>query len=217
VPGLGQPVDAVRRTLARYSDHRAKQFDRKHGTDTFSRARMTELGCTDEVGKDFDGYMYGPINEDFFGEIARRVPDRAELTFCDVGMGKGLAMMLAHEWGFGRLLGVELSNVLVQIAQQNFERYRRSTGRTLEADVVCDDFMKYPLPERPTFFFLNNPFPHYLAERAVAHITSSLSAHPRRVVVAYRRAPTQTVAMLDAAPQLKVARRTPYWAMWESA
>src|SRR4051812_40313777 len=57
VPGLARPVGVVHRALARYSDRRARQFDGRHGTDTFSRARMTDLGCTDEAGKDFDGWM----------------------------------------------------------------------------------------------------------------------------------------------------------------
>ncbi len=213
---LSGPVGRLQRLAAERSDVRARAFDREHGTDTFSRAPMSELGCRDDSGKDFDGWMYGPINQDFFDEIAQQVTARHELMFCDVGMGKGLALMLADRWGFGSLVGVELSSPLVDIARVNFEKYRAS-GKPFAAEAICADFMEYALPDKPTLFFLNNPFPHYIAERAVAHILKSITTHPRRVVVVYRKAPSQTQALLDASPLLMSERWTPYWKIWRSA
>jgi SAM-dependent methyltransferase len=178
--------------------------------------RMADIGCEDPRGKDFDGWMYGPINQDFFDEMLRHVERRRELTFLDVGMGKGLALMLAARWGFDALMGIELSAPLIDIARDNFGRYERKTGRRIEAQVLCGDFMELKLSDAPTLFFLNNPFPHEIAALAVAHILKSLAELPRRVVIVYRRAAAETQALLDASPLLRSERRTPYWKIWSS-
>ena len=91
--------------------------------------------------------------------MAEAIPARHTLTFLDVGMGKGLAVMRAREFGFRKLVGAELSQSLCDTAAKNFEAYAKSTGSPLEASIVCGDFMKIELADEPTAFFLNNPFP----------------------------------------------------------
>jgi hypothetical protein len=216
-PPLAIPARTVQRLAARYTDARARDFDAKHGTDTFARAKMVDLGLTDPSGNDFEGWMYGPINHDFFDEIVRHVDGPESLTFLDVGSGKGLALMLAQRWGFRSLVGVELSRELVDVAHGNFERYTQRTGRRVDAQMVVGDFMEHPLPPEPTLFFLNNPFPHSIAQHAVAHILDSIERHPRRAIVVYRRAEPRTQALLDGSPLLREHRRTPYWKIWQTA
>jgi len=199
-----------------YSDRRARAFDKKHGTDTFARVRMDALGLDDRRGAGYDGWKYGPINQDFFGEMIRKIPHRQELTFFDVGLGKGLALMLARDLGFRRLMGVELSADLVERAKQNFAVFERSTGAPVRAELLVGDFMQVQLPREPVAFFLNNPFPDYVAEPAVRHIEALIASCPRRVVVAYRRPPASTLAQLEASPHLRRTARTPYWFIFEA-
>jgi SAM-dependent methyltransferase len=216
-PALAIPARTVQRLAARYTDARARAFDAKHDTDTFARAKMVDLGLKDPTGNDFEGWMYGPINHDFFDEIVRHVDGPENLTFLDVGSGKGLALILAERWGFRSLVGVELSPELVDVAQGNFTRYEKRTGRHVEAQMVVGDFMEQALKPEPTLFFLNNPFPHSIAQHAVTHILKSIEQHPRRAVIVYRRCEPRTQAMLDDSPLLREHRRTPYWKIWQTA
>jgi hypothetical protein len=216
VPPLRPAASLVNEGLQRYTDYRAQAFDRKHSTDTFSRIGMKKLGLEDELGDGFNNWAYGPICGDFFHEIVREIRHRGELTFFDVGSGKGLPLMLAGEHGFRRIVGIELSQALCETARTNFARYTASTGRQINAEVICSDFMKYELPNEPTTFFLNNPFPHYIARHAIRHIEESIVKHPRRVVIAYRRMQLPTLRQLEASPHLRLELTTPYWQIFSS-
>ncbi len=211
VPPLRPVVAFAQKGLARYTDSRARAFDLEHGTETFSRIRLKNLGLQDERGKDFDNWAYGPIGPDFFHEIMRQIPDRGELTFFDVGSGKGLALMLAGDHGFRRVTGIDLSPELCDSAKKNFERYTASSGKRVAAEILCGDFLKHELPDEPTVFFLNNPFPQYIAKLAMEHIEASIAAHPRRVVIAYRRMQLPTLRQLQASPHFELYFSTPYW------
>jgi hypothetical protein len=211
VPPLARPTKAANAALARYTDWRARSFDREHGTDTFHRVSMSKLGLVDKHGERFDNWAYGPICGDFFHEMMRHVPGRSELTLYDVGSGKGLPLMLAREHGFRRVVGIELSEELCQTARTNFESYSKKTGRPVEAEVICGDFLEHRLPSEPTAFFLNNPFPHYIAKRAIEHIERSVEEDPRRVVIAYRRMPRPTLEQLEASKTFTLHLTTPYW------
>lgn len=207
-----EPVaNVVRGGLARYTEYQRDRFDALHGTDTASRIAMSRLGLKDEHGDDFANWAYGPICPDFFREMMREIARRDELTFFDVGSGKGLALMLAGDYGFRRVAGIELSDSLNDVARKNFESYRARTGKRVNAEIICGDFMKHELPNEPTAFFLNNPFPAYIATHAVKHIEESIVKHPRRVVVAYRQAQVPILRQLQASPHLRLELTTPYW------
>lgn len=213
-----EPVaNAARGGLARFTDMQARAFDRKHGTETFARVHMKDLGLKDEHGDDFANWSYGPICPAFFHEMMREIEDRHELTFIDVGSGKGLPLMLAGDYGFRRIVGIEMSEELNDVARKNFVRYTASTRRPIHAEIVCGDFMKTELPAEPTVFFLNNPFPRYIATLAVAHIEESIERHPRRVVVAYRRMQEPILRQLEASPHLRLELTTPYWQIFTTA
>lgn len=189
----------------------ARAFDRRHGTETFSRIQMKELGLKDARCDDFSTWAYGPICPAFFHEMMREISGRHELTFVDVGSGKGLPLMLAGDYGFRRVVGIEMSEELNAVARRNFGRYTASTKKPVHAEIVCGDFMKTDLPNEPTVFFLNNPFPRDIAALAVSHIERSIARHPRRVVVAYRRMQEPVLRQLEASPQLRLELTTPYW------
>ena len=172
---------------------------------------MDKLGLVDPDGDRFDNWAYGPICHDFFHEMMRQIPDRGSLTLFDVGSGKGLPIMLAGAHGFRRVVGIELSESLCDVARSNFASYEKKTGRPVRAEIVCGDFMEHALEDEPTVFFLNNPFPGYIAKRAVIHIERSVEAHPRRVVIAYRRMPRATLAQLEASRWFRLELATPYW------
>jgi Histone methylation protein DOT1 len=197
--------------LDKYSDYRARAFDRRYGIDTFERVELQHLDIP-ELDPRFGRWLYGPINPDFFEEMmsAIRVPF-AETTFCDVGSGKGLAVLLAGSWGFKRLWGVEFSAALIERAKINASLYESKSGRRLDAEWTCGDFMELELPPEPTLFFLNNPFPAEIAERAIGHLEASIKRHPRRSWILWRKPGRDIAARLDASPMWHAEQTTPFW------
>lgn len=102
-----------------------------------------------------------------------------DFTFIDIGCGKGRIVMLASEWAFRRVVGVELSPSLVRTAQANLGRWARSPHRCADISVVTADVLDYPLPGTPTLLFLYHPFEAELFEQWVRSLAGvSMRAAP---------------------------------------
>ena len=211
---------AVRRLeqwMGLYTDHRTRAFDREYGTDTYERAHLADIEIKGGFDPAFGTWMYGPVNQDFFREMMRALPvSLADYGFYDVGAGKGLALMLASEHPFQELVGIEFSPPLVDAGKKNVAIFEKATGRRLAVAWVCDDFMRHALPPRPALFFMNAPFPPDIAERAVRHVEASIAAHPRKVVLLYRKPHGDTVRVMDASPHLTLLKASPYWRAYAS-
>jgi hypothetical protein len=214
---LGSSPSVTRRLterLSRQSDRRTAAFDRKHGTDTFSR---TWVSCGHDPDSSKIVWGYSPINQDFFREMMRAVPvSHRDYAFVDVGSGKGAALMLASEFGFRRYLGVEISAPLLETAARNMDQYRASTRRSFAPELILTDFMKWPIPPEDTLFFMNNPFPPDLSLRALLRIEESILERPRRVLLVYRKAPGNVGEHLHASSAWVPLRLAPYWRIYAS-
>jgi hypothetical protein len=204
-------------SMERRADRENIEYDRRFGTDTFDRVRLADIGAERGTGYDLEGYGTCPMNESHFREIVRLLPvDIGEFTFFDVGSGKGKAVLLASDHPFRRIIGVELSDVLHGIAERNLGAYSSRRDKQPQVELRCADFLKYTLPDDPLVFFLNNPFPYSIAEPAIAHIERSFTAHPRPMIVVYRKPEPRVLDRLDASPVFAVARSSAFWRMYRS-
>lgn len=79
-------------------------------------------------------------------------------TFIDLGAGMGRALLLAAEYPFRTVVGVEQHPTLTRIARRNLALWR-TAGRTgMPTRVYCRDAAGYALPPGPCLMFLFNPF-----------------------------------------------------------
>ena len=72
-----------------------------------------------------------------------------EFTFIDIGCGKGRTLLLASEFRFKRVIGVELSEELAAVARRNAQRYRGGVGRS-PIEVLALDGGLYDFPPEPS-------------------------------------------------------------------
>ncbi len=102
-------------------------------------------------------------------------------VFLDVGAGKGRALLLASQYPFLRVEGIELNPSLTEIAQANITRWAASPlAETLSPIALHQgDATKFPLPHEPTLAYLFHPFEAKLLGRFLRHVERSLKAHPR--------------------------------------
>ena len=126
-------------------DFRARRFDRRLGVDTRGIVRH------DPDNEELRGVRHAQSvrERDFRAAFAHVDVDRERTLFLDLGCGKGKALLLAREAGFRRVLGVELSEEIADIATRNVER----TAGT----VVVADATRFEFPPDPTVLFLCNP------------------------------------------------------------
>jgi SAM-dependent methyltransferase len=135
--------------------------------------------------------IYQPISPQQFREImsalaAHLAPDTdfSQFTFIDIGAGKGRALLLASEFAFRRIIGVELLPELVEIARENAREFERR-GVRCGIELVCEDATNFDFPAEPAVVFLFNPLPGAALQTLIQNLERSLHRNPRSVYVAY--------------------------------
>ena len=106
-------------------------------------------------------------------------------TFVDLGSGKGRALLMASEYPFRRIVGVELLPALHQLAQENLARYKSESQKCSALEAIWGDAIDFPFPVEPLVIFLFNPLPEAVLRRVVANLNASLKAHPRAAYLLY--------------------------------
>ena len=166
------------RRRQRYGDF---DFDWEHRVDTTSatvgwRTRLMGLLSS----------PYQPIPSEEFRELMSAVAiDFSQFTFIDVGSGKGRALLLAAEYGFRRIVGIEWLPELDRIARVNIERLQQKRVPAAEIELFCMDATEFVFPAEPTLIFLFNPLTENALRKLLQNLEGSLRRNPRPVYVAY--------------------------------
>ena len=106
-------------------------------------------------------------------------------TFIDFGCGKGRAILLAAEYPFAKIIGVELAPELAQIAQRNIQSYRNPKQRCFDLSIVNEDATRFKLPDKSLVLFLYNPFESEVMERFIQNVQHSIAHSPRDLTIIY--------------------------------
>ena len=166
-------------------------FDRKYGTDTGGYLGPEEL--VKGRANDAHNYGYSAIAPSVFRDACSRwqetlpaVSGRIEAyAFVDVGTGKGRPLLLASELAFRKVIGVELSEELARIAQQNVTRWNRIKRPKAKIRVVQEDATKFQWPRTPLLVYLYNPFSCSLVEKMAEDIAAASAASSGLVDLLY--------------------------------
>jgi hypothetical protein len=138
-------------------------------------------------------------------------PDK--FVFVDLGSGKGRALMVASDFPFARIVGVELSQELHQVAECNIGRYRSPSQRCTSVVLHCMNAVEYDFGPEPLVLFLANPFGHDSIESVLSRLQTSLRQAPRQAYVIYVN--PRFEALLRSAGFLRhVKRGGPWWRPW---
>jgi SAM-dependent methyltransferase len=129
---------------------------------------------------------YQPIEPQLFREIMASLEiDFSQFTFIDIGSGKGRALLLAAEYSFRRVIGIELLPELNSVAEENIRKFLREKRACREIQTLCGDATEFALPDEPLLVFLFNPLPEAGLRGLVGNIEASLRDNPRPAHVIY--------------------------------
>lgn len=130
--------------------------------------------------------VYQPTDPSAFREMMASLPiDFREFTFVDLGSGKGRTLLMASEYPFRKIVGVEIVPELHRAAQENVSRYKSESQKCFAMEVVCDDATEYLLPAEPLVLYLFNPLPEPGLRRVMARLDEGLRDQPRAVYLLY--------------------------------
>ncbi len=166
------------RRRQRYGD---MEFDWEHRVDTTSGTvewRTRLLGLF--------GSPYQPTDPNLFHEMMSALAiDYQHFTFLDIGSGKGRTLLMASEYPFRRILGIELLPELHQVAQANLAQHKSARQKCFLLETICGDAANFSFPAAPLLVYLFDPLPESGLGRMLDNLERSLSAHPRTVYVLY--------------------------------
>ena len=189
----------VARQLVR--DERPSDFDRVNGIDTDGDfGDWTYLSDLSIPSPNWiHGHDYSGIEPERFSAILAGIKIRFEdFVFIDFGSGKGRALLLASEFPFKRVVGVEFSPELHAVAVDNIRKYTTPQQHCKDIDSVCMDFVDFQLPPEPSLLFFFDPCAETTFEIVLNNIERSLREHPREIYIVYV-APSKNVHLLDSA------------------
>jgi hypothetical protein len=129
---------------------------------------------------------YQPTEPALFHEMLASLKiDFREFTFIDIGSGKGRVLLMATDYPFRRILGIELLPELHRVAQENIKKYKSDSQQCFAVEAKSGDAVDFEFPRVPTVLYLFNPLPESGLARMLENLTGSLRKHPRPVFVLY--------------------------------
>src|SRR5271170_1502290 len=164
-------------------------FDQRYGVDTSGLIGGGELrsGHKNDV---FNTAYYGMAPSRFRQVMADWLSDGShgaisEYSFVDLGCGKGRAVMMASEFPFRQVIGVELNRPLAKIAQKNVVSWKTAGRAICPVQIVCQDATEFVFPEGPCLLYLFNPFAAPVVKRLIERIEADFAARPGKMDLIY--------------------------------
>ena len=182
--------------MPRKSQPAVHPFDQAHGTDTSGLipGEVIALGTGVPVAELTAYYGIAPsILHNLLDHWLQRCspPQPIEHTvFLDVGAGKGRAMLLASQYPFLRVEGVELNEPLAAIARTNIALWQQDPTSDALAPLTLHhaDATRNPLPAEPTLAFLFHPFELPILRRFLKHVEDTQASQPHPFDLLYANA-----------------------------
>lgn len=158
-------------------------FDRLHHTDTSGYVASADLPSSpyDVTRK----HVYGGSQPSIIRLTLATLPPLESFTFIDLGCGKGRPLLVASEFPFRDLVGVELSPELAADARANADILKRRFPERSPLRIEVADASTFPFPAGNLVVYLYNPFGEEVILKVVAGIEAAIAAERRSLYVVY--------------------------------
>ncbi|MDP9140139.1 MAG: class I SAM-dependent methyltransferase [Pseudomonadota bacterium] len=162
---------------------RIHPFDIEHGIEASGYMPADECARGSELAGQVN--PYGGSQPSVVRASLSLLPDLQRYAFVDLGCGKGRPLVVASEFPFQRVVGVELAPPLADIARENARivaaAYPDRTGIDIE---VGDATMSTP-PADCVVYFLYNPFDETLIRKLINRLELDLQGQLRHAFFVY--------------------------------
>ena len=156
-------------------------FDKKHNIET-QASKPDQLASTSDVSA---GFSYLPTRPTTVRRALRELPinNYSDYTFIDLGSGKGRVLLIAQEYGFRRVVGVEFRQQLHERALQNARNWRRGNTRSSPVEFLNMNARDYIFPDENLVVYFFNPFGDEIMRALMDRLDASIARCPRDVFV----------------------------------
>jgi SAM-dependent methyltransferase len=158
-------------------------FDWRHGTDTMRWVQPDALGALTSNQAHSAPYQATKVRP--FLQLLRALRLPLDCNFVDIGSGKGRVLLIAAEFGFDKVVGLEFSPALCEVARNNARIYAGTRRRLSPIEIVETDAAQYRFAPRDQVLFMYNPFDAFVMNEVLRNLRESLEAHPRPTWLIY--------------------------------
>jgi len=198
----GRVAGLPRRVLQLTGDA-ARRLDRLASTlldrdlDTSRAARLLE--------HDYERIYYLPSPWHVLPRALRYIRPTESDTFVEFGCGKGRVVHQAARRPFRRVIGVEISPELAEIARAGLAA-RAHQHRCHDVEIVVADAREFPVPDDLTVAYFFRPFGAESFEIVLGRIVESIDRNPRRVWLIYVWPPDEARPMILATERFRLVK-----------
>jgi hypothetical protein len=167
------------RVLSRPKPHpEGIKFDRRFGTDTEIVVPLWKLNI--ESANLGDGTRYQSADPNFVRSAIAGLPIKFDdFVYIDLGSGKGRTLLVASDFPFKQVRGVEFSLDLHRTAQDNIRVFPK--GECADVSSVHEDAALYQFPDENLVIYLYHPF----GESVLRPVIENLRRVRREIYVIY--------------------------------
>jgi SAM-dependent methyltransferase len=166
-----ESIPHLRKILPAY--HRTHPFDRQYGTDTSGVVPVQMITSDKALLSKIN--PYGASQPSIIRHAITALGKTEEYNFVDLGCGKGRAIIVASEFPFRSISGIELSSDLAKIARRNIAIVERCFPMRPPVAAIEGNALTSPFPESKLVLFFCHSFGEELLLQLIKKLETSLS------------------------------------------
>ena len=147
---------------------RAHPFDAVYGTDT--SATIPVAKCAPDVLMAAQMSPYGASQPSIVRAGIASLPQHDQYAFVDLGCGKGRPLIVASEFPFRQLVGIEIAPALVDMARRNAALVAMRYPARTPIEIRVGDATGVSPPAERVVYFMYHPFSRALVTAIVSNI-----------------------------------------------
>jgi SAM-dependent methyltransferase len=183
--GLNRTIQSVLNAIADWP------YDSKYRIKTKGLVRLDDLEITSDNKTRNTGFR--PTRARPLKKLLNSLDFPRNSVFVDLGCGKGRALVIAAEYGFKRVVGVEFSSVLCKEAKRNISTYLKNQGVDVDIEIIESDVCDYEIKDDENIFYLFDPFDDVVLNRVLKNLDLSIEKKKRKIWLIYNNPNFRTV------------------------
>lgn len=161
-----------------------RKFDRTSCIETYEFDNVLKSTVSAENFEHAVGYQGTPSI--LFRQMMRKWPcDLSDFVFVDFGSGKGRVLLLASEYRFKEIIGVEFCTELHNAAINNLRNFDRNGHLRGRIRLLNLDATEFDIPNEKCIFYFFHPFLEPVMRKVVGKIRTSYTLNPRPLYFIY--------------------------------
>jgi len=161
------------------------RFDRRYGTDTTQYLHRSDFDLDAEVADHARNYGASP-DRTFLRFLRQQQLDYSDYTFIDLGCGKGRTLLLASQFPFKKIVGVEVEPAIHATCLRNIAiRFADSKVSQRPVEALCMSAGDYDFPDGNILLYLFNPFDEYIMRQVAQKLRRAVESTSRFIRIVY--------------------------------